>query len=106
RTSIFQSAIFNLKSAIQLSLFVGHWLGAVDVFVLRFAFGGIDLLEDLGRGGDVVPAAVLKIDQGLAVVIDGDNAADDALEALQLGPVWPDHHVLINPFVSQLIDAC
>src|SRR5262245_36143205 len=96
----------NLQSKILLlSLFFRHRLGAVHVLVFGFSLGGIEFLKTVGGGGDVVPAAVLKIDQGLAVVIDGDYTADNALKALQFGSLRPDRHILIDPLVAQLIHA-
>src|SRR5262249_26090211 len=57
------------------------------------------------RGGNVVPPAVLEIDQGLVVAVDSNDAADDAGEALQLGPLRVDAHELVGPPPLQLLVA-
>src|SRR5262249_9804136 len=56
--------------------------------------------------GDVVPAAVLEVDQGLVVPVDGDDAADDPGEPLQLRPVGVDLDVLVGPLAPQRLVAC
>src|SRR5205085_3529364 len=69
--------------------------------ILRLGRGRVEDAEVLFRRRDVVPAAVLEIDHGLVVAIDGDDAPDDALEAPQLGLPRVDLHKLIGPLALQ-----
>src|SRR5262249_24049526 len=87
----------------QLSLFLGNRLGAVDVLVLVLGGCGVEAAQALVGGGDVVPPAVLEIDQGLAVEVDRDDPADEAGEPLQLPAVGADLDILVGPFALQLL---
>src|SRR4026209_1232052 len=51
--------------------------------------------------GNVIPAAIGKVDDGLVVPVDGDDAADHAFEAFQLRAVRLDGHVLVGPRTPQ-----
>src|SRR5262249_8830616 len=94
---IMEFSIFNfrlawrrlLQSQIEnrSALLLRDRLGAVHVLVLGLAFCAIELGQELGRWSDIVPAAVLKIDDRFVVPVDRDDASDDPCEALQLGPV-------------------
>src|SRR5919201_4381876 len=90
---------------ISLALLLRDRLGAVDVLVLGLRGLGVELAEVLRRGVDVVPAAVLEVDQGLVVAVDRDDAADDAGEALQLRALGVDLDVLVGPLLLQLLVA-
>src|SRR5262245_34656350 len=85
-----------------------RWVGLGRVgggVVLPLRLGGIDERQVFLRGGDVVPGAVLEIDQGLVVAIDRDDATDDAGEAFQFGAVGIDAHEPVNPPLLQLLVA-
>src|SRR5438132_3525597 len=85
----------------RLALLFRDWLSAVRlVIVLCFGFGGIELFQAIGRGVDVVPAAVLEIDDGLAVEIDRDHAADNAGEPFELRAFGINLDELIGPLAS------
>src|SRR5206468_1974879 len=87
-------------------LLLGDRLGGVNrAVVLGLGLLGVEDAQVVGRGGDVVPAAVLEVDDRLAVAVDGDDAADDAGEALQLGPLRVDLHVLVGPAALQFLVA-
>src|SRR5262249_18804453 len=81
-------------------------LGRVDRgVVLALCLGGVDERQKLLRGGDVVPAAVLEVDEGLLVAVDRDDAANDVGEPLQLGPLGIDAHELVSPPSFQFLVA-
>src|SRR5579884_3377371 len=69
--------------------------------VLRLGSRGIQLLQVFGRRSNIVPAAILKIDQGFLVAVNRDDAADDASKPLQFGALGVDLDELIGPFSFQ-----
>src|ERR1043166_1404766 len=93
----------NVRSTISEStLLIRNQLSAIDVLVLR-GFRGVELDEMLVARRYVVPGAVLEIDNRLAVVVDRDDAPDDAGEALELRPILVDLHVLVDPFLAHIV---
>jgi hypothetical protein len=61
-----------------LSLFIGNRLSAIDVLVLGLGGCRIEFAQIFLGSGNVVPAAVLEIDQRLVVVIDRDDTSNEA----------------------------
>src|SRR5437588_2174326 len=76
-------------------------LRAVDVLVLDLAFFGVELGQKLLGGCYIVPAAVLEVDDGLAVEVDRDDAADHTVEAGQLLAICLDGDILIGPLTLE-----
>src|SRR5207249_1505541 len=80
------------------SLFFRNRLSAVDVFVLGLALSRVDFRQVFGGSGDVIPATILEIDQGLIAPVDGNDSADNPFKALQLWMLRIDPNVLVGPF--------
>src|SRR5437016_717214 len=102
RIMVYACGLAVRETASDLPLPCRQRLGAVDVLVLFLPLGGVKLAQEIGRGGNVVPAAVLEIDQGLAVVVDRDDPADSVAKAFQLDPIGIDDHVLVDPLGAEL----
>ena len=62
-----------------LSLLFRNRLRAIRLGVIfGLGFCGIELGQVVAGCSDIVPAAVLEIDQGFVVEIDSDDSADDS----------------------------
>ena len=83
----------------RLSLAPRMRLGAVHCgIVFALGFFGAEFRQNFRRGGNVVPAAVGEVDEGLTAPVDRDDAADAAVEPFQLGANRVDLYELIGPF--------
>src|SRR5207247_10669740 len=51
---------------------------------------------------NIIPAALLEVEQRLFVPVDGDDPPDDALKPFQFGTVRPNQNELIGPLTLQL----
>src|SRR5262249_30242263 len=89
-----------------LTLFVRKGLCAVRLGIeLGLGLGRIDSVRKFTGRGDVIPAAVLEIDERLAVPVDRDHPANNVGEAFQLGALWFHGDELVGPFASQILDT-
>src|SRR5690348_1575944 len=97
-----EAAVLSIEPLPGLPLLRWVRLGRVDGGVVRaLDLGGVDDRQILLRGGDVVPAAVLKVDEGLLIAVDRDDTANDAGKAFQLGMLCIDAHELVGPPLLQ-----